>query len=127
MAPGLLGGHKKLKNGIKTGNGEMTGNLEYSEYSPYYPTVRDSPQGQITQVLTSSAKSSISQMVAANLFEGVCLNSRHPDPRRVWKVGSGARLLPPLCRDPVDLVDPVDPGMRSETSIFNNPSVDFEK
>ena len=27
------------------------------------------------------------------------MNSRHPGPRRVWKVGSGARLLPPLPRD----------------------------
>ena len=53
------------------------------------------------------------------------MNSRHPDPRRVWKVGSGARLLPPLPRDPVDSLDPVDPVMRSETSIFDNPSGTF--
>ena len=28
------------------------------------------------------------------------MNSRHPGPRRVWKVGSVARWLPPLPRDP---------------------------
>ena len=33
-------------------------------------------------------------------FEGVCLNSRHPDHGRVWEVGPGARLLTPLPRDP---------------------------
>ena len=43
-----------------------------------------------------------------NLREFV-LNSRHPGPRRVWKVGSVARWLPPLPVDPVDLVDPLDP------------------
>ena len=47
------------------------------------------------------------------------MNSRHPGPRCVWKVGSGARLLPPLCRDPVDQLE------SSETSIFDDPSVDF--
>ena len=41
----------------------------------------------------------------------------------MWKVGSGARLLPPLPEDPRDRRDP---RMRSETSIFDNPSVDFE-
>ena len=61
--------------------------------------------------------------VFINLREFV-LNSRHPDPRRVWKVGSGARLLPPLRRDQLDSRDP---GENSETSIFDNPSVDFEK
>ena len=55
------------------------------------------------------------------------MNSRHPDPRRVWKVGSGARLLPPLPADPADPADPLDPAMRSETSIFDNPSGDFEQ
>ena len=35
-----------------------------------------------------------------NLREFV-LNSRHPGPRRVWKVGSVARWLPPLPRDPL--------------------------
>ena len=57
----------------------------------------------------------------SNFIWGSLFNSRHPDPRRVWKVGSGAHLLPPL---PEDLGDP---GMRSETSICDNPSVDFEK
>ena len=46
------------------------------------------------------------------------LNSRHPDPRRVWKVGSGARLLPPLQGNP---------GNNSEASIFDNPSGDLEQ
>ena len=45
----------------------------------------------------------------------------------MWKVGSGARLLPPLPEDPRDSRDPRDPGMSSETSIFDNPSIDFEK
>ena len=45
----------------------------------------------------------------------------------MWKVGSGARLLPPLLEDPRDSRDPRDPGMSSETSIFDNPSIDFEK
>ena len=52
----------------------------------------------------------------------------------MWKVGSEAHLLPPLPRDPldpldpvdpVDPLDPVDPVENSETSIFDNPSVDF--
>ena len=30
------------------------------------------------------------------------LNSRHPGPRRVWKVGSEQQLLPPHNRDPLD-------------------------
>ncbi len=37
------------------------------------------------------------------------MNSRHPDPRRVWKVGSVAHWLPPLPLNPLDPVDPVDP------------------
>ena len=56
------------------------------------------------------------------------MNSRHPSPRRVWKVGSEEQLLPPHNRDPLDPldpVDPVDPVENSETSIFDNPSVDF--
>ena len=42
----------------------------------------------------------------------------------MWKVGPGAPLLPPLPRDPGD---PGDPAKNSETSIFDNPSGDFEK
>ena len=49
------------------------------------------------------------------------MNSRHPSPRRVWKVGSKEQLLP-HSRDPLDPVDPVE---NSETSIFDDPSVDF--
>ena len=45
------------------------------------------------------------------------MNSRHPSPRRVWKVGSGARLLTPLPRDPGDPVE------NSETFIFEHPSI----
>ena len=37
----------------------------------------------------------------------------------MWKVGSEEQLLPPLPPDPRD------PRENSETSIFNNPSVDF--
>ena len=50
-----------------------------------------------------------------NWFEGVCVRSRHPGPRRVWKVGSGARLLPPLWLDPLD---PADPRMNSKWCKF---------
>ena len=50
------------------------------------------------------------------------MNSRHPDPRRVWKVGSGARLLPPLRWDPRD---PRDSRENSETFIFEHPSITF--
>ena len=49
-----------------------------------------------------------------NLREFV-LNSRHPDPRRVWKGGSEPRLLTP---DPEDPLDPADPLDRSGESIF---------
>ena len=61
---------------------------------------------------------------AESYLEGVCVNSRHPGPRRVWKVGSGARLLPPLPldwldpADPADPVDPVDPVKNSERIVF---------
>ena len=40
----------------------------------------------------------------------------------MWKVGSGARLLPPLLGDPGD---PGDNRNNSETSIFDNPSITF--
>ena len=40
-------------------------------------------------------------------FEGVCFNSRHPGPRRVWKGGSEEQLLPPLPEDPEDPEDPL--------------------
>ena len=36
------------------------------------------------------------------------VNSRHPGPRRVWKVGSEQQLLPPLPGNPRDPVDPVE-------------------
>ena len=42
------------------------------------------------------------------------------------KVGPGAHLPTPFQRDPRDPVDPVDPRENSETSTFDNPSVDFE-
>ena len=50
------------------------------------------------------------------------MNSRHPSPLRVWKVGSGAHLLPPLHRDPRDSRDPRE---NSETFIFECPSITF--
>ena len=50
------------------------------------------------------------------------MNSRHPSPRRVWKVGSGACLPTPLPRNPAD---PGDPGESSETFISDNPSITF--
>ena len=41
-------------------------------------------------------------------FEGVCVNYRHPDPRRGEpRVGSAPDVAFPL--DPLDPVDPVDP------------------
>ena len=39
----------------------------------------------------------------------------------MWKVGSGAHLLPPFPLDLVDPVDPVDPPENSETSFFDEP------
>ncbi len=48
------------------------------------------------------------------LFEGVCLNSRHPGPRRVWKGGSELHSMTPDPRNPGDPWDPpdlVDPRM----------------
>ena len=38
------------------------------------------------------------------------MNSRHPDPRRVWKGVSEPRLMTPDPGDPRDPVDPRDPG-----------------
>ena len=55
------------------------------------------------------------------------VNSRHPDPRRVWKVGPGAHLLPPLPADCRDNRDNRDCRNCAETSIFDNPSIDFEQ
>ena len=52
------------------------------------------------------------------------LDPHHPDPRRVWKLGSGARLATAF---PRDNRDPGNPRMSSETSIFDNPSVDSEE
>ena len=46
------------------------------------------------------------------------VNSRHPGPRRVWKVGAGARWRPPLPLDPVDPLDPLDPLESSVRLIF---------
>ena len=45
------------------------------------------------------------ECVSQHLADVVCLNSRHPGPECVWKVGSEACLLPPR---PRDLVDPQD-------------------
>ena len=93
-------------------------------------TVPESRQSAIPESRQSAIHNSMVAVILIdplhNLREFV-LNSRHPDPRRVWKVGSGARLLPPLRRDPRDPRDQRDPGKSSETSIFDNPSVDFEK
>ncbi len=50
-------------------------------------------------------------------FEGVCSNSRHPDHRRVWKGGSEQHSIPSL--PGLRRL----PGMSSETSIFDNPSI----
>ncbi len=51
----------------------------------------------------------------AHLFEGVCLDSRHPDHRRAWKGGSEPHFLTPLPVDPRDPVDPADPRMNSNS------------
>ncbi len=40
-----------------------------------------------------------------NLFEGVCFNSRHPGPRRVWKGGSEQQLMTPDLGDPLAAPD----------------------
>ena len=60
-------------------------------------------------------------------FEGVCFNYRHPGPWCAWEWGSEPQVMTPLPRDPRDPGDPVDPPKNSETSIFDNPSGDFEK
>jgi hypothetical protein len=52
-------------------------------------------------------------------FEGVCVNSRHHDPRRAWKGSPESRLMTPDPADPLDPlgpVDPVDPGMSSKSA-----------
>ena len=52
-------------------------------------------------------------ILCGSLFEGVCLNSRHPTPGEEERVGAPAQG--PFCRDPLDpvdtldLVDPLDP------------------
>ena len=52
------------------------------------------------------------------LFEGVCLNYRHPDPRRGEpRVGSAPHVAFP--GDPVDPVDPLDSLQNSVRLIFN--------
>ena len=77
-------------------------------------------------------KATIKQRNKHNHLREFVLNSRHPDPRRVWKVGSGAHLLPSLLgdprdpQDPQDPRDPRDPGENSEASIFSNLSVAFD-
>ncbi len=53
--------------------------------------------------------------VYSMLFEGVCLDSRHPDHRRAWKGGSEPHFLTPLPRDPAD---PADPRMNSKSLIL---------
>ena len=49
------------------------------------------------------------------------MNSRHPDPRRVWKGGSEPRLLTPDNRDPVDPLDAVYPLVNPFSCIFRAP------
>ena len=66
-------------------------------------------------------------------FRGSLLNYRHPGPRRVWKGGSEHQFMTafPADRvdpvDPLDPADPVDPLENSQTSFFDNPSIDFEQ
>ena len=43
------------------------------------------------------------------------VNSRHPDPRRVWKGGPEPQLM---TFDPLDPLDPRDPGMSAKKLIF---------
>ena len=55
------------------------------------------------------------------LFEGVCVNYRHPGPRRGEpRVGSGPDVAFPL-----DPLDPVDPLQSSGTLILKHPSRSF--
>ena len=42
----------------------------------------------------------------------------------MWKVGSEPQSLTPHCEDWLDRLDPV---VNSKTSIFSNPSIDFDK
>ena len=57
------------------------------------------------------------------LFEGVCLNYRHPDPRRAWKGGSEQQSMTPDPRDPRDPRDPGDPG---DPLMNSQPMIPFE-
>ena len=49
------------------------------------------------------------------------MNSRHPGPRRVWKVGSVARWLQPLQVDPVDPAQCTKRWFRVRETIFFPP------
>ena len=44
------------------------------------------------------------------------LNSRHPDPRRVWKGGPEGGFGTPDPLDPLDPEDPEDPRMSSKNT-----------
>ncbi len=60
-------------------------------------------------------RSSMFYLKLVRLFEGVCLDSHHPDHRRAWKGGSEPHFLTPL---PVDPRDPPDPRMNSKSRIL---------
>ena len=64
-----------------------------------------------------------------HIFRELLVNSCHPDPRCVWKVGSGAHLLPPLRLDPLDPLDQLDPLDRVknfQTSFFASRAYEFD-
>ena len=52
------------------------------------------------------------------------MNSHHPDPGRVGKVGSGARLPPPL---QLDRLDPLDQLKSFRTSVFVGRAGEFDQ
>ena len=60
------------------------------------------------------------------LFEGVCVNYRHPDPRRGEpRVGSALDVAFPA--DPVDPVDPLQSSVRPPNALFYNTFGTFRR
>ena len=45
----------------------------------------------------------------------------------MWKVGSEPQSLTPHCEDQLDQLETEDTEVNSKTSIFSNPSIDFDK
>ena len=59
----------------------------------------------------------VSRVPRSRFFEGVCLNYRHPDPRRVWKGGPEWQSMTP---DPRLPLLPVLSSKSAELAVKNN-------